>query len=533
MAETAAAVAAMDLDASAPTTAVAEEGTSSDEGKLLKTSYRSLLKRLKKAATCPKLGPMTKADLRQTVQALSSLHADIEQAEKLVADARAERRAAAEACIKAGVRLEDLSHVTTLTRTTGTAIARVFTALKTERAASGELSNLLRQANCRTEKQALLMLLATNRELKDSRQQLHDLSEDFKDREQKLQARTLDAMDARDEARNEAAVLQQQLAEASDQLVRQEGVSAALEQVSGEGAQRKRQLIAAMAKPRVFDGKNTSVHQGRGSVRDWLASVKRYASSAGFSDAETVSLAASFLQDDAARTWDLRVSVLEKQQISISMEDFCACMVQRFEPATAEATARTALDALKQKGRHFRLTAYLAEFERLCTYVPDMTAGDKVHRFTAGLVTDAYKRHLAVDPKTHTRYTSFDELRCAAESLAAAAPDLLKAADEGFGNLKGLLKGSGVTGWQKAGSKRGSPGTPAAPGAGSSGSSKKPKGSASSLPWEEKKAIMASRSVADQAVCKKRGLCLVCFGKGHRAAECTASKAATGSPPTA
>ena len=276
----------------------------------------------------------------------------------------------------------------------------------------------------------------------------------------------------------------------------------------------RKHLLSAMAKPQTFEGRSAGLNSSKHSVRDWVDSVKRYIDSAGFVGAEAVQFASSFLRDEALRTWNTRAAALLAEQHIATIDDFCECMIKRFEPASTEAAARVALDGLKQQGKFARLAAYLTEFERLCSFIPQMQQGEKVHRFLTGLQTPAYQKHLSVNPLTHTRYELFADLRLAAESLAVAAPGLIN-------DILDRAKGKRGNGSMQGG------------GSGNSSSSKQPRQSVPDAGMDAKGPGGASvhRSKAIVELCRQKGLCLFCYGKGHLSRNCKAAQPAKGSPP--
>ena len=64
--------------------------------------------------------------------------------------------------------------------------------------------------------------------------------------------------------------------------------------------------------------------------------------------------------------------------------DFTARLRSRFQPINSAQTARTKLDSLRQ-GPKQSTNDYISEFRALLVRVPDMSEGDRVHRFLTGL----------------------------------------------------------------------------------------------------------------------------------------------------
>lgn len=64
--------------------------------------------------------------------------------------------------------------------------------------------------------------------------------------------------------------------------------------------------------------------------------------------------------------------------------DFIVRLRSRFQPINSAQTARTKLDLLRQ-GAKQSTNDYISEFRTLLVRVPDMSEGDRVHRFLTGL----------------------------------------------------------------------------------------------------------------------------------------------------
>lgn len=75
---------------------------------------------------------------------------------------------------------------------------------------------------------------------------------------------------------------------------------------SKQASDMQKRLVGAMAKPATFEGRMGQGTEKGHSVRDWIASVKRYVESAEFSDTGSVRFAASFLRGAALRAWNTR-----------------------------------------------------------------------------------------------------------------------------------------------------------------------------------------------------------------------------------
>lgn len=150
------------------------------------------------------------------------------------------------------------------------------------------------------------------------------------------------------------------------------------------------------------------------------------------------------------------------------MQHLRECLVSRFDPASSSVNARFELDKLKQSGKFSNLNHYLTEFDRICSYVPDMQDAEKIHRFLSGLTNEVFMRQLTVDPMTKGRYTDFAALRHAASHVAAAFAAMHNLAAGFLPKLSGQKRNGDSTPKTQGNPKR-SNGGKRSDGAGSSG----------------------------------------------------------------
>jgi len=379
--------------------------------------------------------PATNAEVQQLLAVAAEA---CKAGDETLLAARAETSKRWDACKEAGIKVSSLKE--------GVTVGHLTLLRKYMRACRAELKAAKAKA---TKSDALLKctLASQGAELRDTLEALDQANAKIDRLESHLKATQEMERESRDRCEIEVgknASLIQQL-----EVVQKERDDIISTLQSKSQAEAKKRLISAMAKPAAFEGKVVGVNSNQASVRDWTGAVRRYVECAEFDDDEAVQFAASFLRGQALRTWNLRATQLAAAGTPATLEVFFECLEKRFEGANTEAEARTLLDRLKQLGKFASLSAYIAEFERLCTFIPSMTEGDKVHRFLSGVQNQLVHKHLAVDPNTHTRYTSFADMRLAAENLAATG-----VLEERNPNGKRPGGGSGGSGSQGKGPSR-------------------------------------------------------------------------------
>lgn len=280
----------------------------------------------------------------------------------------------------------------------------------------------------------------------------------------------------------------------------------------------KKLLLQAMAKPAIFEGNKTGAN-GKQSVRDWLDCVQRFSISAGFNTSETVDFAVSFLRGEALRVWNAKTVELTTKHEQPTMQHLRECLVSRFDPASSSVNARFELDKLKQSGKFSNLNHYLTEFDRICSYVPDMQDAEKIHRFLSGLTNEVFMRQLTVDPMTKERYTDFAALRHAASHVAAAFAAMHNLAAGFLPKLSGQKRTGDSTPKTQGNPKRSSGGK-RSDGAGPSGLN----GNNSKPPPKDLKIQTGNGTIIRDSdvvgFCNGRKICINCYGP-HKTATCT------------
>jgi len=138
-------------------------------------------------------------------------------------------------------------------------------------------------------------------------------------------------------------------------------------------------------------------------------------------DAQRIQIAESYLQGEAKRSWLTTRRALTNDSndtyATLTFEQFKEALVKRWDPACTEVVAQHKLDKLKQTGS---LPDFVAEFDKLCSYVSDMQDREKVHRFLNSINASIVDM-VSTDPTTRQRWTKYDDLRAYALNHAAAA----------------------------------------------------------------------------------------------------------------
>lgn len=221
------------------------------------------------------------------------------------------------------------------------------------------------------------------------------------------------------------AQLQAELAQAKDDL---DKAHEALEQAQVQAAELQSKIemfegkafLQALNKPAVFTGAKV-IGKPSLSVRDWMLAVTDYTTSIGMhNDKKKVAIAESYLGGDAKRDWHTKRRVLQEEGTTITFEVFSKSVIDSWDPACSDVKARAQLETIKFKGN---ITIYVSMFDRICSFIPNMTADEKVHKFlyqirkTHPVVADK----LQTDPSTKKTWNDYHQLRQYA--LHAAATD--------------------------------------------------------------------------------------------------------------
>jgi hypothetical protein len=179
------------------------------------------------------------------------------------------------------------------------------------------------------------------------------------------------------------AQLQAELAQAKDDL---DKAHDALEQAQVQAAELQSKIemfegkafLQALNKPAVFTGAKV-IGKPSLSVRDWMLAVTDYTTSIGMhNDKKKVAIAESYLGGDAKRDWHTKRRVLQEEDTTITFEVFSKSVIDSWDPACSDVKARAQLETIKFKGN---ITVYVSMFDRICSFIPNMTADEKVHKF--------------------------------------------------------------------------------------------------------------------------------------------------------
>ena len=159
------------------------------------------------------------------------------------------------------------------------------------------------------------------------------------------------------------------------------------------------QAAAARAPPRTKIPAASNYAGSAHTLDNWLREMEQQFEWYGYnSHAERVAMAAAQLRGTALDWWHT-LSQEEKQSLRASSADFEQALRKRFQPVDSAKTARLALDQLAQ-GAKQSVHDYTAQFRRLLTAVPSMSADDRVHRYVQGLRPAVRSLLLLQDVKT-------------------------------------------------------------------------------------------------------------------------------------
>jgi len=128
----------------------------------------------------------------------------------------------------------------------------------------------------------------------------------------------------------------------------------------------------------------------------------------------------SYLSGDAKHNGHTKRRVLNEQNTTITFTIFEKAVIDSWDPACSDLKARAQLENIMFKGN---ITVYISMFDRICSFIPNMTADEKVHKF----LFQIRKSHpqvadkLQTDPATKKTWDDYFQLRQYA--LHAAATD--------------------------------------------------------------------------------------------------------------
>jgi hypothetical protein len=146
--------------------------------------------------------------------------------------------------------------------------------------------------------------------------------------------------------------------------------------------------------------KDGSLHlyggEGGSKLDEWLSRLTSVIATYELNEYESVQFGTSRLSEAALQWW---VSLNPDVRLAIDDADsLAAALRSRFQPVTAEDTAREQLDRLQQGNRP--INDYISDFQRLRALIPTMHEADAVHAFRRGLKHDLALEVRKQDVKT-------------------------------------------------------------------------------------------------------------------------------------
>lgn len=293
----------------------------------------------------------------------------------------------------------------------------------------------------------------------------------------------------------------------------------------------RKSLASALSKPPQFDGKGILLAQGGQQVEEWAVQVERYCTSLHFSDSDTVAVAASLLRGDAARAWTAEEAVLQGNNQPLTLVALKQCLLKRFTPAATVHQARMRLDGLQLSKGKGGLARFVADFDAVCTLIPDLSEAEKRHRFVTGIsaLNPDLARAICTDPVNSELFTDYVRMRRSALNFASVSAEFasktqanLVELGAGLSSLPSSKRHKGNA-WVASGGSAGAGSSKGGSGGAGSGGAGSSKGGSSGA--GSSKAAAAAGNGGKQndpvfAFCIAHGLCRNCFGKGHRQHEC-------------
>jgi len=194
----------------------------------------------------------------------------------------------------------------------------------------------------------------------------------------------------------QAHALIAQLQEQNNMLQQQAAAALAAQTAATTIAQA---AVVARAPPRTKIPAASNYAGSAHTLDNWLREMEQQFDWYGYnSHAERVAMAAAQLRGSALDWWHA-LDPQEKQLLRVSFADFEQALRKRFQPVDSAKTARLALDQLTQ-GAKQSVHDYTAQFRRLLSAVPSMSADDRVHRYVQGLRPAVRSLLLLQDVKT-------------------------------------------------------------------------------------------------------------------------------------
>jgi hypothetical protein len=288
------------------------------------------------------------------------------------------------------------------------------------------------------------------------------------------------------------------------------------------------------AKPQIFDG--TSSGGKASNVRDWLMSIEMYFKLMAdiIPVSQRVNTAATYLKGKTLRFWHYRLNMLTDEEQN-DMRVFEKALTERFDSANDPVIARYKLDKLRQGKTAMR--QHVQRFDTLCSYIPDMQDAEKIHRFLTSVRAECANT-LSSDPSTGARWVQYADLRRYALNHYAHERVFPSGAAGVFEKTCESLNDASVVVQAAAGGRKrnfhqmnaaatpaGGRGTPRA------GTTATPAGCTAENSFRDKRKQWVQRTEAIKQFCREKGLCGICYERGHIASMCEKSKQKPGNPP--
>jgi hypothetical protein len=262
------------------------------------------------------------------------------------------------------------------------------------------------------------------------------------------------------------------------------------------------ELAKFLPKPSTFTGAASA------NFRSWKQEVETYLNALSLPPNTEVAVVKSLLRAEALNWWTLKQQHMSRnnEPLPESWSDMVKLLNTRFDHSNPELQAMNQLQVLKQGTMNVH--AYIKAFEGCYVHISDYTEKDKIFRFLWGLNPDEKKR-FSVNPNTNQRWATFDALVGYITSFvsdAAAAP----------GHVGALLGESKPPRRQLVAVRQNR-----RPAAQPTGPRTKYGSPSKVTTYENASGAPVTRNNHIRSFCHEKGLCLGCYGTGHRVAQCT------------
>ena len=263
------------------------------------------------------------------------------------------------------------------------------------------------------------------------------------------------------------------------------------------------ELAKFLPKPSTFSGAASA------NFRSWKQEVETYLNALSLPPITEVAVVKGLLRAEALNWWTLKQQHLSKnnEPLPASWSDMVKHLNTRFDHANPELQALNQLQVLKQGS--LSVHAYIKAFEGCYVHISDYTETDKIFRFLWGLNPEEKKR-FSVNPNTNQRWSTFDSLVSYITSFVSDATTSPGHAGTLLGEVKPPRRQLTAVrnNRRPAGRPNNNPRT-------------KYGSPAKVSTYTNAKGAPVTRNHHVRSYCHERGLCLGCYGTGHRVADCT------------